>query len=188
MSTSGGKKRGPHARMLGRRDGGCSPSRHGGPASPRLSCSDCGVPGDGLHVLCVCLVRACNASRRHLPTCTLRRSPVMRCVSSQLPAWRAAAAMVTSAGRESASPLKAWPVREATPLISSCRSSCGGACGRGRACGGRCLCVRTWTLKLARSRRAGVCGRGARRASRSWSCCSGSGPPRASLKVACRRM
>lgn len=76
----------------------------------------------------------------------------------------------------------------ATPLISSCRSSCGGACGRGRACGGRCSCVRTWNRKWARSRRAVGCGRGARRGSRSWSCCSGSGPPRASLTVACRRM
>lgn len=49
--------------------------------SPRLSCSDCGVlPGTGCCMccnVCVCLVCVCNASRRHLPTRTQRRSPTM---------------------------------------------------------------------------------------------------------------
>lgn len=113
MSTSGGKKRGPHARMLVEGMGGAAQA--GLVVPPRQGCRAAIVasPGDGLHARCGCVCALC-AHAMHLADTYQHvhcaRSPVMRCVSSQLPAWRAAAAaMVTSAGRESASPLKAWP-------------------------------------------------------------------------------
>lgn len=56
------------------------------PLSPRLSCSDCSDCGVLLPCMCrnVCVCACvCNASRRHLPTRTQRRSP-MRCLPSVL--------------------------------------------------------------------------------------------------------
>lgn len=141
---------GPGVDVRGKRGGSSHVGRREGPTeaskvsrlSPRLSCSDCGVlPGTGCCMccnvcVCVCLMCVCNASRRHLPTRTLRRSPTMCasvvCVASGH--WHH-----FSLGRQPAIRC-CVAVGVGGTLISSCRSSCGGACGRGRACGGGLHC------------------------------------------------
>lgn len=122
--------------------GGAHGSKQGVPPSPRLSCSDCGArPGRAAACAVMCVCALCAYAMHladnypHIHCAGVRQCMLRLC------AWGATTGITQPRARASQPAIRCCvAVGTGGTLISSCRSSCGGACGRGRACGGGPRC------------------------------------------------